>query len=1552
MHVQASLTLPSGFQSSTCCFSMANRTIFGVDMAFVGASNGLLGLAVLQDKLLLYVQGKDPQALQRQQQHHQTTLSISSSITAVHRATRGTSPSHRGLNASTGNRPTRRATPSTVTWMRDKPLILVGYTSGAVEWYRIAISPAKQHQLRDPSKELSYGAAVPAGAFAHQAMNRESRAQVARAMLDGEVDGIRIELVATCVLSGSGSLTSSDYFPSNGSVAVGGERGVVYLFHTDQLDAPLCQLTLTSSHCTFVYCHPFQPLVGVLSPVVWTERDGPGRSITRPLPTFVGREVEEEAVPDRGRVRSGPDGERSRRMGSSLPPGASSVLHSGANGGRGSGGTGGVAWNPAPKTSRHVWWDEAMPLSPYSEEALTGCVLTIIEYHRERPPSATQRPGILPAQAAAAVAAVSTSSSPLLETHRLVPVLQHWMEGTAPRYGTFYSFSWKFSARLELSVSNLEEGALRVLRIEQTGPSPRASATGATAHSTAEEEEEDTPCSISLQIQNSTGASSTMSVSPGGHSYYVVQDYTVRIPLHSLINVEYISAATSPLGEVEDTDNGAAEQHGLEDNRATTKGAVTTFDREVSRCRYPLSQLQSLPRPRQQPILSYIVDPRLVGLSMVSSRGIGGFNSAVGRVHLQPHEGHGGPDAYGSGDGRNRLLGRSSRVAVDRIASDGPQLKENMLAAAMLLPLGSSTGGLAGGRHHRRHDDTNTHAPTEGVSSWTRSSTGHRRRHRRKSTSMTAPSYVSQSQQSDMANAALIASQHGIDLHDRLRIGAGGVSKVVGMNAAGEVAAVPIEVKALTTWHEEGSIFVGMGSTVCAADIETIQGIERVMKKRHAAGFGLSATASLAAVRKVGGYGSDDLALLLTYIATLEGDHIVPPAGPIPSMIEFLGCDSGQLNLEPPNGWRTPPTSLISQLATALEGCACHRDARRMIILHVLRWLPASLADEMTGAVAPVNGGTGSTTDATASTDSSLNGRASQAPSELLFCSPERIPRISEASTDVEVERAVAVEVTHGRFEKGAELLLRFKHRSPSYRAIAMFLQRRKEAVSAVHDSDGSVRGSFETSLSPWLRVIYTYVCATINESASVDLASRSSTWALPRHIYQHLQLPLWDRVALAVVLETNLEVWKDVLHTALLPHCNPIQALFLQDGIHSRSYPAMQRIVDMTGDYQLGACLFARVGVISPAAPYGLPFLLDVGGSLPSDVKSNAAAPRDQDRVWVTDSATDSGAEDLSTYLFAHRGDGYLSLPEKLQQPPPQQYHQYHHDLPPPPSLSAAGFILHQGQSRTSGLLAASTLPPPPRSLPSEHPPEVAVDAGPLPSLPSKETGAPKSVSSQRCVLPDSALTPQANEEDVEVEDLNGEVPWVWWAAAYRSFLDSEQAFVRRTTFDVECQRLRGTFLHASRGGLTRDKAEDGCRAGLPPGNQFADSHARESPYAALLAPSTASTAFASQQLPTTAHRRASHSRQQRASDVSGHRDVSQQVRSLLGACRSIPTRCSLCMEVVPPNSREATAAFAWCTACQHGGHVHHLQVWFATHRKCPVDACSCHCEDTTLYR
>ena len=35
------------------------------------------------------------------------------------------------------------------------------------------------------------------------------------------------------------------------------------------------------------------------------------------------------------------------------------------------------------------------------------------------------------------------------------------------------------------------------------------------------------------------------------------------------------------------------------------------------------------------------------------------------------------------------------------------------------------------------------------------------------------------------------------------------------------------------------------------------------------------------------------------------------------------------------------------------------------------------------------------------------------------------------------------------------------------------------------------------------------------------------------------------------------------------------------------------------------------------------------------------------------------------------------------------------------------------------------------------------------------------------------------------------------------------------------------------------------------------------------------------------------------------------------------------------------------WCQTCRHGGHASHIQLWFISHRMCPVPDCQCSCLD-----
>jgi hypothetical protein len=65
-------------------------------------------------------------------------------------------------------------------------------------------------------------------------------------------------------------------------------------------------------------------------------------------------------------------------------------------------------------------------------------------------------------------------------------------------------------------------------------------------------------------------------------------------------------------------------------------------------------------------------------------------------------------------------------------------------------------------------------------------------------------------------------------------------------------------------------------------------------------------------------------------------------------------------------------------------------------------------------------------------------------------------------------------------------------------------------------------------------------------------------------------------------------------------------------------------------------------------------------------------------------------------------------------------------------------------------------------------------------------------------------------------------------------------------------------------------------------------------------------------------------------------------------------PLSCSVCeLPVAVLSDHQCSTAepaphemcLAWCTGCLHGGHLKHLQLWFAKHRVCPVAGCKCQC-------
>ncbi|KAG5503272.1 hypothetical protein GH5_04340 [Leishmania sp. Ghana 2012 LV757] len=1777
MHIQRTLTLPSPFHATQCCFSMANRTVFGTDMAFIGAANGLLALAVLQEDLLLYVRGKDPQSLREQLQRGQnescSALSHrSASLASATASDSGAvarqppspvvvsatlqSPSQAGgggggplsfpsfiggaAGAAMGGRPSqfhgtdppsdagasasllsygggevarglcRRDAPSTITWMRNKPLVLVGYTSGRVEWYEVSISAVRRQELRDPEEIPCSASATPA-AFAYQALNRDSRtSRIARVAVGGHMAGLRAELVASCFLAGAGTLVSSDYFPANGTVAIGSERGILFLFDTQKPETPLCEVKLSTPGAAFLYCHPFLPIVGVLSQSVWTRSEelttstaataARRRRGNSPTLLLVDRHSSGMARSSVGQVGGGIDAcaGRSQRGVTSSKSGlaASSLVPPegpGDDPGLGplhllspSGAASSAAAHATPKPVRHVGWRDEGPAAlarrgivaeassgggatpPFvfhsgnatasdvgAASALhSGCVLTLVEYRKDPPPRLLSR--------------AWTGAQPPPPSHRLTPVLQHRMEGAAARYGTYYTFSWKFSFNLELAVGNLEEGALRIVRMARVTERDADTDAGGVVGKDGSE-----GFAVCGERDVSSPAASTASAVQTS-VYRVVHEYNVRLPLHSLVNVEYVSAATSSLSAL---GNAAPEREPKMVSGGNGTSGTTAepplFQQETEHCQLKTALLGAAVDPRCRlgfysvsPSqasttaggLCQPVNPLWAGLAVVSVPCGARQRECSHNGHADSYAGHLG--LFGGGGGRGdvfdflyspagtrvgngavRVIG-GSRRSGGVVGGSGPQLKENVLAAAMLRPfMGDVRAACSTHNHRRRTGKIGSHSANDAASScWlspsTTASISTQQLHQQRRSlrdpwepAITVPSYAKTSTKNEIASAALIASEQRVDLHDALRIGPGNVSCVAGMNAAGEVASVPIEVRAVSAWHEEGSVFVGLGPTLYAADLVSIQGIEQLMRRRYAVGFGLSSLANLAAVKKVCGVGSEDAALLFGYVVTLESVSLVASSGPVPSMMELLGSfpAAGRGAIQREAAARVQ-ARLGPAWRAATEACVCHEDLCCLLVLQVLRWLPSSLTEE------------------------------ARQPWQSIVQPPsyaDAPPVLGENSTNVDIERAVAVEVTHGRYPEAAELLLRFASRSPSYGAVAALLRRPAEAQSMVCNSDPRVCASFCASLTPWLLVVFHCLCGPCEEAprnqaqraVAAEEGRHSGTDSvqtlLPLHLYQHAALPFWDRVALAVVMEAGTAAaFSHVMREILLPECNPMQALLLHHGIHLRTFAAMQEIVDSTGDFQLGACLFARVGVLTTAAALAFPFLLDIEPGAAAATASLAAHNLSLELAGSPELSDVSPAYQLYGDSMDGGLGGYGDGSDEGQGRDnaygcfPFSYLQSSRRMG---SASRAPFAtagdeqgsLEDGVAHTARLVRSSALPPPARTPGkvngvgrSPHPADANAVSSSLSLGPVLHSA----------VLPNDGVVRDGDggdggdgnrPDDDGIDDADADVPWVWWAAAYRSFLDDEQAFVRRTTFDVECRQLRSRAFLTRNGGATatnacgaaaisssstaltsaaqvallsrcgsgyhhlhraprRDVEMVGLRHSSPSPKDLLPMSAAQRgacsavavsgatsgggaicgpsvPAAAPFFPPSATLSFpglyggGAADVTSVAPPYASASMRSLEPKlcVCGEQHTGTQlIRSLLSICSTKPTRCAVCLEPVRRGAVEVATAFAWCTSCGHGGHAYHLQSWFRTHRRCPVNGCDCHCdEDSSLY-
>ncbi|RNF11747.1 hypothetical protein TraAM80_00730 [Trypanosoma rangeli] len=430
---QHRVTLPHDFGAAPQCFSMANRSLYGFDMAIVGASTGVLAVVVMPTSGVVYLPGRSPASLctrpaaaaaaARQGDHRAVSRLRSQSSTS----TIGPSfPSPLSLEQSAG----LDYGVGTITWMRDKPLVFVGLMSGRVEWYHVTIADPKhqpetvkgcadtaaeatvdecflkgksrvEQQSRvalcaevESAATLAADPTLPSSIWMHN--NFARRGGTRRTHDNGDGEGVRIRLQLSCALHETGAFLTSDWFLATGFVVAGAERAI-YVFSTEQPGAPLYSVMHVG--CSFLACHPFLPILACLS---------------------FGRSTGKGMRPD-------------------------------------------------------------------------ACVLHVFEW----------------------TAGGTLSLAAEKRTFHKVP-----------RQDVYYSCSWKFSADEQLAICNLEEGTVHVLHLAKV------------------EKVLETP------PQEDTGATATLSAALPQPVYTFTREREGQLPLHSLVNIEFISAAMHAMPEI------------------------------------------------------------------------------------------------------------------------------------------------------------------------------------------------------------------------------------------------------------------------------------------------------------------------------------------------------------------------------------------------------------------------------------------------------------------------------------------------------------------------------------------------------------------------------------------------------------------------------------------------------------------------------------------------------------------------------------------------------------------------------------------------------------------------------------------------------------------------------------------------------------------------------------------------------------------------------------------------------------------------------------------
>lgn len=1480
IRIEHVVTLPECFRARRTYFGLSNRSVLqGRDMAFVGTSSGLLALVVVTERRIVYAANKDPPSIRSRRAAAAAVGTANSTSNATMASPTLVGAAAAGAAAATASKASLPASPwrdmeelpfasvtgadgecpSTITWMRDQSMVLVGYSGGTVEWYSITLA-CEAGGGRDGERSADDAATASAAAAAHGARKKrakrkekhkksgssgadaEGHAVVApfplaadrvqpgaalhrltqpdpesTAVRDehygGSGGGLHVTLAGRFTLKDSGALVTSDYYPWLGCVAVGAERGL-YLFSSSNLQQPLLVVPTPGAN-SFLYCHPLLPFVGVLSY---------GDEFSTPSSPVTAAGGHHQQQP----------------------------------------------WPAASTTSAST--------SAAASGSTAGCVVRIWRITERtggsqyKSHSALSGAGISTATTAASSAATRLSALLSFQTS-LLPT-------ESARAAPYYSFTWKFSTRLELTVCNIDDGVVVVLCLSAAAASSVAVMSTSRIDNGNNNNHKDnnnirSGNSPTSQVGTTANDSSGMNIP---EKFDLQRKRLVRLPLiNSLLNVEYISAATfsissAPTGTakataVTATANAATVpthiarggERRVDTASPSVSASVTGEPPYGSTLSWQRQQLRGgayLPRGDALSVAAKAEeaeDERFAYSSLFRTKVHGYteeyYENEVYTHRMYRHDGGGGGPYRSS-----RLRPRPVTLREDAIAADMLReyvSKQSTLfnAARQRQHAGSDVSELssvaAGGGEDTEYQgpvEVTTNAAAAAAAAASHCATDYRT-HVMSDLATTASVRKGATSGGDVArgtraSAAVHARRADVRGEATVTAGLGPFSTIVGVSPSGEITTAPLEVDAAvgTWWGDDGGgVLVGFGATAYAADVAPQRSVEWLMRHRERCGFGLSVARNERVMRSLPTSADTRcLELLFRYVASLERAGAVEGTGPVPGLLAWL---QGNARQEMSVRRLVERGCLPAECVTAATPPHMRTDGRYQLALRVLQWCP----DELSGEILSEVGCSASTYD---------------------------------------VERAVAVLVTHRRVEEAAALLTRAQKLLPAYAAIAALLThyaatRREAGGGVVHDT-------FLQSLSPWLRTAFLFLR---HEHDPAEL----------RTIYGNTLLPLWDRIALVLLLDpehARTEAFATLLEGELLGGAGAVittgaalQSLLLLDGVCRDSYALMAAVVDTSGDFQLGACLFARVA-IHDLASISSPLSAPASSWTPQLSKFMASEPaRDEDgRLWwrwarayrafldgqqafVGRTHFDMSCQRLLTHaLDRHRrapkgggGGGAGGVEQHAQQ-------QRVPEDSTPVSPRTSGDTLPS--SRVRQRLSASQLPPPAPRLAGNEEEEEEAFATTL-SVSGSSWRSARTLSNRARLATRAAVSvPSQGRRGESAKDV---------CACLGSHVELTV---------VEGLALPAFFYPAAQHIVAADAAR--CAVCLGPVN--------DAPAYALQA-----------------------NRDRDDTSV-----IQRHVR---------------------------TDAVSWCATCQHGGHEEHLKQWFAAHDVCAVRGCRCRCsEDASL--